>query len=164
MKKILLSLALICGITVVNAQKIQDTKPVQKEATEQETEIKIANATIDFVSKVVDYGKIENGSNRARKFVFKNNGKEPLIIKNAKGSCGCTVPSWPKDPIASGKTGEIGVEYDTKREGVFTKTITLTTNADKAPVILTIKGEVNPAPKDAQTPEKKTTGAPLEKK
>ena len=164
MKKILLSLALICGITVVNAQKIQDTKPVQKEATEQETEIKIANATIDFVSKVVDYGKIENGSDGARKFVFKNNGKEPLIIKNAKGSCGCTVPSWPKDPIAPGKTGEIGVEYDTKRVGVFTKTITLTTNADKAPVILTIKGEVNPAPKDAQTPEKKTTGAPLEKK
>ena len=113
---------------------------------------------------MVDYGKIENGSNGARKFVFKNNGKEPLIIKNAKGSCGCTVPSWPKEPIAPGKTGEIGVEYDTKREGVFTKTITLTTNADKAPVILTIKGEVNPAPKDAQTPEKKTTGAPLEKK
>jgi hypothetical protein len=162
MKKILLSLALICGITVVNAQKIQDTKPVQKEATEQE--IKIANATIDFVSKVVDYGKIENGSDGARKFVFKNNGKEPLIIKSAKGSCGCTVPIIPKDPIAPGETGEIGVQYDTKRDGVFSKTITVTTNADKAPVILTIKGEVNPAPKDAQTPEKKTTGAPLEKK
>ena len=164
MKKILLSLALICGITVVNAQKIQDTKPVQKEATEQETEIKIANATIDFESKVVDYGTIEHNADGVRKFVFKNNGTEPLIIKNAKGSCGCTVPTWSREPIAPGTTSEIGVKYATNRVGKFTKTITLTTNADKKPVILTIKGEVNPAPKDAQTPEKKTTGAPLEKK
>ena len=93
-----------------------------------------------------------------------NNGSEPLVIKNAKGSCGCTVPTWPREPIAPGATGEIGVNYDTKRVGVFTKTITLTTNADKKPVILTIKGEVKPPPKETQTLEKKTDGAPLEKK
>ena len=87
-----------------------------------------------------------------------------MIIKNAKGSCGCTVPKWPREPIAPGQEAEIGVTYDTKRVGKFTKTITLTTNADKRPVILTIKGEVNPPPKGDVAPLKKNDGAPLEKK
>jgi len=163
MRKLLLSLTFIVGFTAVNAQRIQDTKPpIQKKLVEQEKEI--TDATIDFETKVVDYGLIENKSDGARKFVFKNNGTDPLIIKNAKGSCGCTVPTWPREPIAPGATGEIGVQYDTKRVGKFTKTITLTTNAGKAPVILTIKGEVSPPPKDAQTPEKRVGGGPLEKK
>jgi hypothetical protein len=160
MKKILLSLCFIVSFSAVNAQKIEDTKATNKALSNQEN--KIANSTIDFESKVVDYGIIDNKSDGARKFVFKNNGTEPLIIKNAKGSCGCTVPTWPREPIAPGSIGEIGVKYDTKRVGKFTKTITLTTNADKAPVILTIKGEVNPPPKDAQAPERKSGGAPLE--
>ena len=163
MRKLLLSLAFIVGFTVVNAQRIQDTKlPIQKNSVEQEKEI--TDATIDFETKVVDYGLIENKSDGARKFVFKNNGTDPLIIKNAKGSCGCTVPTWPREPIAPGATGEIGVQYDTKRIGKFTKTITLTTNAGKVPVILTIKGEVSPPPKDAQAPEKRVGEGPLEKK
>ena len=90
---------------------------------------------------------------------------EPLIIKKAKGSCGCTVPTWPKEPIAPGATAEIGVKYATTRVGKFTKTITLTTNASKKPVILTIKGEVNPDPaKEETVPERKTKGSPVEKK
>ena len=74
------------------------------------------------------------------------------------------MPTWPREPIAPGSSAEIGVKYDTKRVGKFTKTITLTTNADKRPVILTIKGEVNPPAKEVQAPAKKTEGAPLEKK
>ena len=156
MKKVILSLALIVGFTTAYAQDVKNAPKQEEEST--------AKSTIDFESKVVDYGTIEHNSDGARKFVFTNNGTEPLIIKNAKGSCGCTVPTWPRDPIAPGTTAEIGVKYDTKRTGKFTKTITLTTNASKAPVILTIKGEVNPPPKDAQTPERKNEGAPLEKK
>ena len=159
MKKLLLSLALFLAYTNVNAQRIEADKTPTKKVSEEK---KIADATIDFESKVVDYGLIDNKADGARKFIFKNNGTEPLIIKNAKGSCGCTVPTWPRDPIAPGESGEIGVKYDTKRVGKFTKTITLTTNAGKAPVILTIKGEVNPPPKPAQAPEKKTEGSPLE--
>ena len=161
MNKLFLSIALLVGISSINAQT-KAPSPTKKQSTVESSDM--SDATIDFESKVVDYGVIENKSDGARKFVFTNNGTEPLVIKNAKGSCGCTVPTWPREPIAPGATGEIGVNYDTKRVGKFTKTITLTTNADKKPVILTIKGEVNPAPKDPQTPEKRSTGAPLEKK
>ena len=155
MKKLFLSLALIVGFTAINAQDIKKTDAVQVEIS--------SNVTIDFESKVVDYGVIDHNADGVRKFVFTNNGTEPLIIKNAKGSCGCTVPTWPREPIAAGETAEIGVKYATNRVGKFTKTITLTTNASKKPVILTIKGEVNPAPKEANAPERKTEGSPLEK-
>ena len=175
MKKSILSLSLVFAFLVVSAQ----TKFPNKEITQQQktkTEIKSnakvntsiqeekSNATIDFVSKVVDYGVIEHNADGARKFVFTNNGTEPLLIKNAKGSCGCTVPTWPREAIAPGATAEIGVKYATNRVGKFTKTITLTTNASKKPVILTVKGEVNPAPKEETAPVRKTEGSPLEKK
>jgi len=164
MKKIFLSLVFVSGLIAANAQSKETPKSIKKEPVAVQTEVKTVDATIDFESKVVDYGTIENKSDGSRKFVFTNNGTESLIIKNAKGSCGCTVPTWPREPIAAGASGEIGVKYDTKRVGKFTKTITLTTNAGKKPVILTIKGEVNPPPKETQTLEKKVEGAPLEKK
>ena len=160
MRKVLLVLAFFTGFSAANAQRIE--KPVEKKVTEQEK--KIVDATIDFESKVVDYGVIENKADGARKFVFTNNGTEELVIKNAKGSCGCTVPTWPREPIMPGETSKIGVKYATNRVGKFTKTITLTTNVGKRPVILTVKGEVNPAPKEASVPERKTEGSPLEKK
>tara|TARA_B100000902_G_C27250819_1_gene885164 strand:- start:456 stop:944 length:489 start_codon:yes stop_codon:yes gene_type:complete len=162
MKKIILLSVAFIICSVINAQEVRaghdHAKPIQN--TEK---IDVVDATIDFESKVVDYGTIEHNSDGARNFVFTNNGTEPLIIKNAKGSCGCTVPTWPREPIAPGETAEIGVKYATNRVGKFTKTITLTTNASKKPVILTVKGEVNPAPKEASVPERKTEGSPLEK-
>ena len=130
-------------------------------AKEESVKSELANASIDFVSKVVDYGTIDYKGNGDREFVFTNNGTEPLIIKNAKGSCGCTVPTWPKGPIAPGATEKIKVKYATTRVGKFTKQITLTTNSSKKPVILTIKGEVKAAPKPESAP---VDGAPLEKK
>ena len=156
MRKLFLSLMLVTGFTLASAQNVITADVPQTEES--------SNATIDFVSKVVDYGTIEHNADGARKFVFTNNGTEPLLIKNAKGSCGCTVPTWPREAIAPGATAEIGVKYATNRVGKFTKTITLTTNASKKPVILTIKGEVNPAPKEETAPLRKTEGSPLEKK
>ena len=162
MKKIILfsiSFILSCYINAQDSHKAHDhAKPIVNADKSA-----IVDATIDFESRVVDYGVIEHNSDGLREFVFTNNGTEPLIIKNAKGSCGCTVPTWSRDPIAPGATSEIGVKYATNRVGKFTKTITLTTNASKKPVILTIKGEVNPPPKEASVPEKKTEGSPLEK-
>ena len=76
-----------------------------------------------------NYGQIKNGSTGFRYFKFTNTGKGPLVISNAKGSCGCTVPSYPKEPIMPGQSEFIKVKYDTKRTGSFTKYVTLTTNA-----------------------------------
>ncbi|HNL37739.1 MAG TPA: DUF1573 domain-containing protein [Saprospiraceae bacterium] len=95
-----------------------------------------------FQQTTIDYGTIEKGSEPLRKFSFTNTGNEPLIIKSAKGSCGCTVPTYPKEPIMPGETNVIEVRYDTQRVGMFTKTVTLTTNETSDTHTLTIKGEV----------------------
>jgi len=75
-------------------------------------------------------------------FVFKNTGKEPLIITKVKSSCGCTVPTWEKEPVLKNKTGTIKVKYDSDRIGQFQKSITVYSNAKNSPVELIISGEV----------------------
>lgn len=102
-------------------------------------------AEIKFVAEEIDYGNIKQGDNGVRVFEFKNTGLAPLIISSASSSCGCTVPSWPKEPIAPGKTGKIEVKYDTQRIGAIRKTITIVSNAaDNSTVALRIKGTVEP--------------------
>lgn len=100
---------------------------------------------MSFKETTIDYGVIEKGSDRVRKFRFTNTGSEPLVIKSASGSCGCTVPDYPKEPVMPGESATIDVNYDTNREGQFTKTVTLTTNEANGSHLLTIKGEVKPA-------------------
>lgn len=107
---------------------------------------------IDFETKEVNYGSIEKGANGVRLFKFTNSGDAPLIISQAKGSCGCTVPTYPKEPIMPGESAEIKVKYDTNRQGAFTKYVTLTTNAkNESTTRLKIFGEVKreaaPTPK-----------------
>ncbi len=99
-------------------------------------------AVMTFNVTTIDYGTIEKGGDPIRKFGFTNTGNEPLIVKAAKGSCGCTVPTYPKEPIMPGETNVIEVRYDTQRVGAFTKTVTLTTNEESDTHTLTIKGEV----------------------
>ena len=118
-----------------------------------------------FEKETHDYGTIKQGADGGCEFKFKNTGKEPLVISNAKGSCGCTVPTWPKEPIMKGQTGIIKVHYDTKRVGAFTKTVTIESNAKSNPRILTIKGTVESSGEEAADqgmPLKKTEGSPLE--
>jgi hypothetical protein len=83
---------------------------------------------MEFEQTTVDYGTIEQNSDPLRTFTFKNTGDAPLIITGARGSCGCTVPTYPKKPIASGETAVIEVRYDTKRIGAFRKSVRITTN------------------------------------
>jgi hypothetical protein len=104
-----------------------------------------------FSQTEINYGTIEKSSNPLRVFEFKNTGNEPLIIKNAKGSCGCTVPTYPKEPIMPGKSSKIEVRYDTERVGPFTKSITLTTNEANETRVLIIKGEVKSKKDDVKT-------------
>jgi hypothetical protein len=137
------------------------------EPTPQKTdEVKKDNPNapeITFESEVHDYGTIKQGADGTCEFKFKNTGKDPLVISNARGSCGCTVPTWPKEPILKGQTGVIKVHYDTKRVGAFTKTVTLTSNAKNDTKVLTIKGLVEASDESTEAvPLKKPTGLPLE--
>jgi hypothetical protein len=112
-----------------------------------------------------DYGNIKQGDNGECEFKFTNTGKEPLVITNCQGSCGCTVPACPKEPILPGKTGVIKVKYDTNRVGGIYKTVTVTSNAKSGNIVLTIKGNVVAKPVDEAFPQNNTpAGAPVEKK
>jgi len=98
---------------------------------------------ITFKQEKHNFGEIPEGPAVTTEFKFTNNGKEPLILSNVRASCGCTTPSWPKEPILPGKEGTIVVTYNTQgRPGNFTKTITITSNADEPNKIITINGEV----------------------
>ena len=99
-------------------------------------------AKIEFKSDTIDYGTIEKGSDGVRVFEFTNTGNAPLIISNVTSSCGCTVPSWTKDPVLPGKTGKIDVKYDTNRVNPIRKTITVMSNAETPTFALKIKGDV----------------------
>ena len=111
-------------------------------ACSQEEE-KNSNAEMTFKEDLTfDYGKIQQNSNGVHEFEFKNTGSDPLIITNVKSSCGCTVPSYPKEPIKKNQKEKIHVKYNTKKIGTFMKTITVYSNAKNSPVILHIKGEV----------------------
>ncbi|MFN5629534.1 MAG: DUF1573 domain-containing protein [Bacteroidota bacterium] len=105
---------------------------------------------IVFEQEVLDYGTIEHNADGNRVFKFKNTGKEPLIITNCVGSCGCTVPTWPKEPIKPGASSEIKVKYATDRVGAFEKTITVSSNAKTASKVIKIKGVVKPDAAPAQ--------------
>lgn len=99
-------------------------------------------AVIKFKTEVVDYGTITQNSDGTRLFTFTNTGDAPLLITNVKASCGCTVPTYSKAPILPGESGELNIKYDTKRLGNFTKTVTVTSNAEGGNKILKIKGNI----------------------
>ena len=135
MKKILVVALLVLGTVAANAQ---ETAKKAKTITS-----KVNGAGMVFANEVIDYGTITQNAEGKREFVFTNNGTSPLVITNAQGSCGCTVPSSPKEPIAPGAKGLIGVKYHTNRVGPFTKTVTISSNATGQPTkVLTIKGNV----------------------
>lgn len=106
---------------------------------------------IKFENLEHDFGTIENGADGSCKFVFSNTGTEPIVLSNVQSSCGCTIPQWPKEPIAPGASSSIDVKYDTKRTGVFSKSITVTSNGSEAPIVLKIKGTVLAPPASAET-------------
>lgn len=145
MKKIVIAILFIASASVANAQTKVATKVAK---TKKEVKAKIPAVTgagMVFENETIDYGKVQHNADGNRKFVLVNNGNQPLIITSASGSCGCTVPSAPKEPIAPGAKAFIDVKYATDRVGVFTKTVTVNSNAVQgASKTLTIKGEVLP--------------------
>jgi len=99
--------------------------------------------SIQFAQMEHSFGTIDQDSENTHVFEFTNTGDNPLIIQNAQGSCGCTVPEYPKEPIAPGATGEIKVVYKPgKQKGNQTKTVTITANTDPITTQLKIGAEV----------------------
>jgi hypothetical protein len=154
MKKLVLFLpALLFGLVSFG----QNTK--QSISLDQKQEEKIEKVTefLNFEKETVDYGQIEKGSDPYRVFEFTNTSESVVLITSARGSCGCTVPTYPKEPIAPGGKGEIKVRYDTNRVGAFKKTVTLSlkdAGGQESTKVLTISGTVS---QKAPEPE----GAPL---
>jgi hypothetical protein len=110
-------------------------------------------AIIKFENTVHDYGSIFQGADGNCEFKFTNMGDEPLVLSSVRSSCGCTVPSYPKDPILPGQSNVIKVTYDTKRLGAISKQITVISNATEGTVQLSIKGNVLQKPNEV-LPEK----------
>ncbi len=133
MKKILLFVATLFCISTINAQ---EATSIVADST--------AKATISFEKTVHDYGTINQGGNGSCVFFFKNDGNAPLILSSVRASCGCTSPSWTRDPVMPGASGEIKVTYDTNRVGAFSKTVTVNSNASNGAITLRISGTVNP--------------------
>lgn len=100
-------------------------------------------AIFTFEKEIHDFGSLIDGEKVSYSFRFTNTGDAPLIISNAKGSCGCTVPNWPKNPIAPGETGNIDVTFNSAgRSGKQTKTVTLTANTNPSTKNIKITSEV----------------------
>lgn len=111
--------------------------------------------TVKFTEESYDFGEVMDGEKVVHVYKFKNTGKEPLVISDAKSTCGCTVPDWPREPIPVGGSGEIKVQYDSKNKGrvggaTITKKVTITANTDPQQTYLTIKGKVNKEAAPAQ--------------
>ncbi len=114
-----------------------------------------------FAEKSYDFGTIDEGEKVKHVFKFTNTGKEDLVISNARGSCGCTVPNWPKEPIAPGKTGEIEVQFDSKgKKGKRNQSVTITANTEPASTVINLTGEVTPDPNAPATPAAQPAGQP----
>ncbi len=151
MKKTFLILAAIATVFVTNdvvAKKKKSTTKVEL------TDSKDVNDVMKFDNESHNFGNIEEGGNATHVFKFVNHGKEPLVIQSARASCGCTTPSYSKEPVKPGASGEVTAVYNTKnRPGNFNKTVTVTTNMGKK--VLKISGVVNPQPKSS-APQSKT--------
>lgn len=160
MKKAILSLGLLVlcsGVTMAQGKK--NKKGGEKETTLSAPAIVPATAApapqtsltaenMSFANVSHDFGTVPEGPDATYEFVFTNTGKEPIIIEKAQPSCGCTVPSFPKEPIAPGAKGTINVAYHTKgRPNAFTKTISVVSNAGTK--VLTIRGSVEKAPENS---------------
>jgi hypothetical protein len=133
MKKLLIAASFCFSIFMANAQS-STTAPVLQNAN---------GPDMKFEVEEYNYGTIKQGEKVTYDFVFTNSGKEPLIITSAQGSCGCTVPEWPKEPIAKGGKGTIHVEFNSAgKMGMQDKTVTISSNSKSGQKVLHIKGNI----------------------
>ena len=153
MKKLVLS---IFAVAAMATASMAQTAPVEN----------LNAADFKFDTEVHDFGSIKEGVQAEHTFKFTNTGKEPLVITNVQASCGCTTPTWSKEPIKPGAQGSVTAIYNSKgRPGNFIKAVTVTSNAKTAQKVLFIKGNVEAATAaESAMPVKQDVATPSENK
>jgi hypothetical protein len=166
MKKLIFTLGFVASLSLVSFSQEHSANDGHNHGAASTASVAPTSlADIKFDKMVHDYGNITQGDNGECVFKFKNTGKEPLIITMCQGSCGCTVPQCPKDPILPGKSGEIKVKYDSNRVGPISKSVSVQSNAKSGTQTLQIKGNIAAKPVEEAFPQSQPSqGAPLEKK
>ena len=128
---------------VESTQNRLSTDLVNNNQTLNEKNENLSQPIVEILDPEFNFGEIKQGEKVSHNYKIKNIGNSDLLISSAKGSCGCTVPEWPKDPIKPGKEAKIKVTFDSKgKKGKQAKRVTLMTNAIPNVKILTIKGNI----------------------
>ncbi|MDH7448439.1 DUF1573 domain-containing protein [Aquimarina sp. 2201CG14-23] len=160
-KNIFVVLLMIVSACIVSCTNTSAKDTVSKQVAIQNNEATNTKTTapiLSFEEAEFDFGTVTEGDILKHTFSFTNTGTAPLVIVNAKGSCGCTVSDWPKEPIAPGASEDLVVTFNTNgKPNLQTKQVTLTTNTAEGKQILKIKAMVTPKVKNA------TSGTPISK-
>lgn len=131
-------------INPIQTNPINPNQPPAQQPSPKLSETR-TKTSVSFAETAHDFGTIKQDTKNTKLFKFTNTGSEPLIIEDATGSCGCTVPKFPKEPIKPGETGEIEVVYSPgKQQGAQTKTVTITANTNPITSTLNISANVEP--------------------
>lgn len=131
----------------VGAETVQPADPAAQGAQPQAAVPAGPTTTMEFAETTHDFGTVKEGEIVTHTFKFTNTGNEPLILSDAKGSCGCTVPNWPREAIAPGESGEIVVEFNSKnKQGKRNQKVTVTANTATPQTFIYLTGEVTPDP------------------
>lgn len=155
MKRVFITLSLFAAMSGTAFAQVGGEQPASFILDESGNLTETSAPVFEFETETYDFGTLPEGPKVTYEFKFKNTGKEELIIKGAKGSCGCTVPEWPTEAIKPGDSGVIKATYNTQgRPGPFNKSITLTSNAYTPTKRLFIKGTVEKVAEQVTTPEK----------
>jgi hypothetical protein len=146
MKKTILIVAVMSAFTFTSCKENAADKVSEEKVVNAET--RDANAgtfpVMAFNEAEFDFGTIDQGTNVEHVFKFTNNGDAPLVIVDAKSSCGCTVPTFPKEAIAPGAEGELLVKFNGSGKNQVSKTVTITANTQAGKETIKIKAFVTP--------------------
>ena len=143
MIRVLFSLLMITSCTSNDQKKEASINLIKNPLTAEKNAKELLMPKIKLESDVYDFLEIKQGESVSTEFILNNIGDAPLLIRSAKGSCGCTVPEWPREPILAGESATIKVTFNSAgKKGRQNKTITLVTNAIPNTKVLRIIGNV----------------------
>jgi len=148
MKKLVLMVAAVATMALTSCNEKAESATIdQANLTAAAANKEVAGnlPEMTFTETEFDFGTVEEGTVVEHEYKFTNTGNAPLIVVNAKGSCGCTVPTWSKEPIAPGAEGSMLVKFNTNgKPNAQTKTVTIKANTESGTESIRIKGFVTP--------------------